>query len=178
MKEADFRKFVADTKKVVLGSIARSLYPENHDAIDDIVQEVYLRAYQSLSRKQFRNEASMESWLYTIARNEALRCNKKRGSEKTDQVDILHEVFQEIPDGRSENPDDNGHAIDLVYKKIAELPEKYRNVMELDIMGLKERQIAERLEISLGTVKSRLSRAREKLRQMLYSYGITSINEG
>lgn len=59
------------------------------------------------------------------------------------------------------------HDIELLREAIGNLPEKYRSVLELVSRGLTEKQISEKLEIKIGTVKSRSSRGREMLEKLL-----------
>ncbi|HEY1405165.1 MAG TPA: hypothetical protein VF857_01020, partial [Spirochaetota bacterium] len=67
MDDKEFAIIVRKTKKVVLSSIGRHLPARFSHAIDDIAQESYIRAYRSLVKGAFRNESSLETWLYAIA---------------------------------------------------------------------------------------------------------------
>ena len=81
-EEHDFAEIVERTKGVVLSAISKTLDAEFSSHIDDVVQETYLRAYKSLQKEQFKNNSSIETWLYTIARNESLRMNEKLVRER------------------------------------------------------------------------------------------------
>ena len=161
MTEAEFTAIVASTKKVVLAAVRRHLYPRFSHAIDDVVQETYLRAYRHLIKKGFREESSMQSWLYAIARNESIRMNERLSRQERTARKSMEAML-----ARTEPSDsDDGFAADL-FAGIAALPERYRMVMELVAAGLSEKEIAVKMGIPRGTVKSRAARGRELLGRM------------
>ena len=163
MNEKEFTKIVNSTKKVVLNAIRKHLQPEYYESIDDVAQEVYMRAFNSLSQGKFRKESEISTWLHTIARNESIRMNDKqnREIEKTEAMkpDVKEEYTMDL---ESEDSNEKSYLKELLNA----LPEKYKKVMELDVLGYKDKQIAQMLQISAGTVKSRNSRARDLLRKM------------
>jgi len=174
-----FTNLVKETKASVLGAISRTLNPDYVHMIDDVVQETYIRAYNSLKKNQFRHEASLNTWLYTIARNESLRLNAKLQKQKNieQQLDdtVIHSrqmIFQAV-DFSAVSKHPAAVKAELVKTIISKLPSKYKSVLELDILGFKDWQIAEKLKISLGTVKSRNFRAREKVRQWVHQMKLT-----
>jgi len=163
MNEKEFTKIVNNTKKVVLSAIRKHLDPEFYESVDDVAQEVYMRAFNSLSQGKFRKESEISTWLYTIARNESIRMNDKNNKEIEKTEAIKPDVKEEyIEDLESETSDAQSHLKELLNA----LPEKYKKVMELDVQGYKDKQIAQMLQISAGTVKSRNSRGRDMLRKM------------
>ncbi|TAL33454.1 MAG: sigma-70 family RNA polymerase sigma factor [Spirochaetes bacterium] len=163
MTENEFARIVTDTKRVVLSAVERHLPPRFHHAIDDVVQETYLRAYTRLVRGAFRGDAQIGTWLYEIAKNESLRMGGRlaREEEKSRRAGIaLAGRVTEME--RAEEK----IALEEFAAQIRALPEKYRTVMELAAAGCGEREISERLGIRAGTVKSRMSRGRELLARM------------
>ncbi|MDH4201161.1 MAG: RNA polymerase sigma factor [Spirochaetia bacterium] len=175
-QEIEFTNIVKETKIVVLNAISKTLNPEFSSMIDDIVQETYLRAHKSLKKNQFRYEASYSTWLYTIAKNEALRMNKKLMRRQR----LEQELNENIVEGKSDSIYQNmetshreTHKLETMKRIISTLPAKYKAVLELDILGFKDWQIAEKLNINPGTVKSRNSRAREKVRQWIHQMKTT-----
>lgn len=177
-KENEFSRIFKDTKGSVLGAIAKNLKPDYAHMIDDVVQETYIRAYNSLKKNQFRYEASLNTWLYTIAKNESLRLNAKLNKQKNIEktLDESFLINKSLQDNNSSLYHENfGHLdkLEAVQKIISKLPLKYKSVLELDILGFKDWQIADKLKISLGTVKSRNSRAREKIRQWVHQMRLT-----
>ncbi len=161
MTEEAFADIVGKTKIIVLSAIKKYLYDGYSHAIDDIVQETYLRAYKSLVNGKFREEAKISSWLYTIARNETFRMNKKLmklekiKEKKLDSLILFNEIVENSEFKRELD-------IEAIIKS---LPEKYKSVMRLYIDGKKEKQISDSLSIPVGTVKSRLHRGKKMLQK-------------
>lgn len=161
MKSSEFSKIISSTKSIVLASIRKNLYPEYIDFIDDVAQETYLRAYKALSKNQFRGESDISTWLYQIARNESLRINEKM-KQKTKKEEKLklklsENSFETIP--VSEN------LFSTIYNLLNKLPLVYKSVIEKQLAGKSEKQISIELNISQGTVKSRVFRGKEMLRK-------------
>ncbi|OHD64342.1 MAG: hypothetical protein A2176_01775 [Spirochaetes bacterium RBG_13_51_14] len=159
MTETEFAAIVGRTKKIVLAAVRKHLPARFYHAIDDVVQETYLRGYRHLAGGRFRNESTVESWLYAIARNESLRMNKKlaREEEKAERAAGLQMSYATDP-GYREDDMDLGALFDR-------LPEKFRAVMVLKAQGISEKEIARQLRINTGTVKSRFSRGKELLQK-------------
>ena len=153
MNEREFAEIVGRTKKTVLSAIEKNLASRFYHSIDDVVQETYLRAYGSLIKGKFRGESSLETWLYSIARNESLRMNEKMMREERKEKRLMESEMAE------EVPSDDG--ISLLHENITNLPEKYGSVLNLVSQGFSINQISDRLGINTGTVKSRISRGKK-----------------
>lgn len=153
MNEREFADIVGRTKKTVLSAIEKNLASRFYHSIDDVVQETYIRAYGSLSKGKFRGESSIDTWLYSIARNESLRMNEKLMREERKEKKLI-----ESDDTAEENGDDT---IALLQENILELPEKYGSVLSLVSLGYSLNQISEKLGLNIGTVKSRISRGKK-----------------
>lgn len=153
MNEREFAEIVGRTKKTVLSAIEKNLAVRFYQAIDDVVQETYLRAYKSLDKGKFRGDSSIETWLYSIARNESLRMNEKMMREEKKEKRLMES------DNGEENMADDGIA--LLHDNIRMLPEKYGSVLTLVAQGLSINQISDKLGINEGTVKSRISRGKK-----------------
>lgn len=166
MDEKKFAEIVRDTKAAVLSSVRSHLAARFYHAIDDVVQETYIRAYRSLAKNIPGENPYIKTWLYTIAKNESLRMNDKL---KREEMKFNRSVNKLDAEMKNHNPgiaaDTECGMIDL-RKTIKELPEKYRSVIELVAAGYSEKEIAEELNIKTGTVKSRASRGRELLKRM------------
>ena len=149
------------------------------DAAEDLVQETYFRGFRAWD--QYTVGTRCKSWLFTICRNVYLRQRerKKRHDE------ILTEQAQETPARLSrENPvfaatqdqDPEGDFFrsivdEEVLQAIDDLQEEYRTAVVLsDLQGLSYQEIADVMEVPVGTVKSRLFRGRRQLQQRLLHY--------
>jgi len=143
----------------------------------DTTQEVFLKVFRGMRR--FQGEASLKTWIYRIAIHEASNHRRwwfrHKGRETSmeqnwTQVRSLRETL--VDPGSS--PFDSMAQEEVRTKVEAELrlvPEPYRTTVILrDIEGLAYEEIAEVLEVSLGTVKSRLMRGREALKRRLTAY--------
>ena len=136
------------------------------EVVDDISQEVFIKAYEALP--QFRFQSSFYTWLYRIAVNKSRDELRKRKVRRwfslqtmleTSDKELVSKLVVEPHDKESE---------ELLAAALKSLPEKYRIAVILkDIDGLSYEEIAEVMECEIGTVKSRLSRARAMLRKVL-----------
>jgi RNA polymerase sigma-70 factor (ECF subfamily) len=138
---------------------------------EDATQDTFVRAWQAIRTFQ---TGSVRSWLYKIATNRAydmLRASARRpaGSLEAEPVEI--EPFWTTGGAGEESPDTHALRQELsIYleRALTALPEDQRMVVLLvDVQGLDYHEVAEALGIALGTVKSRLSRARARIRQGL-----------
>ena len=162
MTEKEFSDLVGSTKKIVLSAVEKHLSSRFYHAIDDIAQESYLRAYRSIVKNKFRGDSKIETWLYSIAKNEALRMNKRLAREEEKfKKSVLAVSYGS--GARNRDSDDR----EMLYDAIDKLPDIYRGVMELVARGFTIKQVASKLDIEVGTVKSRTSRGREALHKIL-----------
>lgn len=147
---------------------------QNQAEAEDLAQETFIRVHRGLP--SFRGESSLSTWIYRIATNTAFdhfRRASTRKEKKTVSLEETQDAGGGIPDGRTPSPElvaDQAEMSECVHRFIRELPPNYRAAIILsDLQGLKNREIAEVLDVSLETVKIRLHRARKKLRAALDS---------
>jgi len=134
--------------------------------VDDIAQEVFIRVYEALPK--FRFESSFYTWLYRITVNKSRdEMRRKRARKFLSFHSMLEKDDAELQSKMRVYPED-GAAKELVNKGLQQLPEKFRVPIILkDIDGLSYEEMAEIMQCEIGTVKSRLSRARTMLRKIL-----------
>jgi RNA polymerase sigma-70 factor (ECF subfamily) len=151
-------------------AVARRIV-RSHDDADDIAQEAFVRAYQSLHT--FDTSRPFYTWLCRIAINLAINSEEKRRRHATDslderQLDTGYEpVAKEDPSELVERQE----LTSAVQMALAELPDGMREVFVLRLFDdLSYDQIAEVLDVPRGTVMSRLARAREHVRKKLAPY--------
>ena len=143
----------------------------NREEAEDLVQEVFLKAFRAWG--DFRREASERTWLYRIAARTCQRMHRKRSGEP-DKVGSLETLlpFGEplialVPDDQSDALQQQIHAEarERLEAAISRLPDEFRVPIILkDIVGFSVREVAEILGMEEGTVRSRVHRARLKLR--------------
>ena len=154
--EVAFRDLYRRHTPRLLGFVVRLLAGSDDEA-EDVVQETWIRACSCLDR--FRGDSAFGTWLHGIGLNvvrERLRRESRDRTLPTDDFSAF--VTPEVRD------DDR---IDLE-RSIRTLPDDQRIVLVLhDIEGMKHHEIAERLEIPIGTSKCLLSRSRQALRRLL-----------
>jgi RNA polymerase sigma-70 factor, ECF subfamily len=148
-----------------------------HDAPDaeDLTQEVFIRAYQSISR--FRADAAVDTWLYRIATNLVIDRfrREKRAPQQWEPLEEDDDLVGSLPDlDRGSDPEATAQLGELqrqVRKAVGTLPAKLRGAIVLhDIEGLSYEEVAEALGCPVGTVKSRLFNGRILLRRKLAHY--------
>lgn len=132
--------------------------------VDDISQDVFISVYHKI--KEFRFESKFTTWLYRITVNKCRDYLRKKR---------VRSIFIPIKDSHHElsfkTHPENIDIPELVRKCIEKLPEKLKIPLILrDIDGLSYKEIADKLECEVGTVKSRIFRARESLRFILEPY--------
>ena len=161
------------------GEVYALLYSLTGDVEEarDLTQETFLRAFLSIGR--FRGEADLKTWVYRIAVNQARnrwRWWRRRRREATVYLDAPEAEREEplsanLPDTRGQDPEQETLARErqrALVEALLGLRRPYREVVILrDVEGLSYGEIAATLDISIGTVKSRLSRGRLELRRKL-----------
>lgn len=147
----------------------------NEEDAKDMAQEALLRVYRSI--KDFRGQSSFSTWLYRIVTNVCLDELRRRKNEKyvsmdstiqTDSGELHMELCsdKETPESAFERVEQR----EAIKNAIRELNDEYRSVIVLrDIQGFSYEEISNILDCSLGTVKSRINRARTMLRDKLKS---------
>jgi RNA polymerase sigma-70 factor, ECF subfamily len=138
----------------------------DRDIVDDIAQEVFIRAYRALPR--FRFQSSLYTWLYRIAVNRSRdELRRKKFRRFFSLQTMMEEGGGAIESQMSVTMEDTSTQ-ELITKGLQQLPEKYRVPIVLkDIDGLSYEEMAEVMKCEIGTVKSRLSRGRSMLREYL-----------
>lgn len=143
----------------------------------DLVQETFFRAFRAAER--FRGDAEATTWLWGIAKNVWLEAERSRRRLKRAAEEVSLETLQEscgfdATDGNGNSQLDeclDEEQIRLLHEALHELPAQMRSCVQLRIFQeLRYREIAEVMRTSIGTVKSQLSDARERLRSRLSSY--------
>jgi len=160
--QSTFSKLVAKHKDKVRNLVYLTLGDNN--SIDDISQDVFVSIYKKLG--DFRFESKFTTWLYRITVN---KCRDYLRKKKVRSIFIP--INESVHTHSSSMNTDSLDIPQLVRKAINRLPEKLKTPLIFrDIDGLSYKEIAEKLECEVGTVKSRIFRARESLKIILEPY--------
>jgi RNA polymerase sigma-70 factor, ECF subfamily len=148
--ETVFQDFHARLRSFTIGRVA------DPDVADDILQDVYLKIHSHI--EDLRDSDRLESWVFQIARN-AIADYHRRTRPQDELPDSLPAPPEEEPDTASE-------LAASIRDMLRCLPPKYRQALELtELQGLSQSDLADRLNISISGAKSRVQRAREKLKK-------------
>ena len=193
--EQAFSFLIAQYHQQIYSLIARSLQDPADAA--DITQEVFVKVFRSIHR--FHGDSSLRTWLYRIALHEASNQRRWWSRHKRQEITIDSSAYDPDEDGESlclsatladrrDSPFDHAAQSQLrarVESALRELPDVYRTVVVLrEIEGFAYEEIAEILNCNLGTVKSRLTRGRIALRELLTAEGnlvtgpVAAVSEG
>jgi RNA polymerase sigma-70 factor, ECF subfamily len=163
--ERAFTELVARYQDRLLNFVGRIVIDQ--ETAEELIQETFLRIYNQ--KNSYTPEYAVSTWIYTIALNLARSELRKRKLRKFLSLDFLKEESDiEIADKTSFS----GESLaPILQKAIDSLPEDYKTAFVLcDIQRLPYQQIAEILRVPVGTVKSRINRARAMLRDKLKPY--------
>jgi RNA polymerase sigma-70 factor (ECF subfamily) len=179
--EQAFGVLIAQYSQPIYSLIARSLQDPADAA--DITQEVFLKVFRNI--RSFHGDASLRTWLYRIALHEASNQRRWWTRHKRQEMTIDETVENEDGEGMSLaatlmdaglNPHEQtvqGEIKARVEDALRQLPEVFRTVVVLrEIEGFAYEEIAEILDVPAGTVKSRLTRGRVALKEILVAGGV------
>jgi RNA polymerase sigma-70 factor, ECF subfamily len=178
--EAAYAWLIGEFQQPVYGLVYR-IVNDPADA-SDTTQDVFLKVFRGM--KQFHGESSLKTWIYRIALHEAANRRRWWFRHKAKETSIepveaegsggAEMAMQTALTDHAESPFDNVAHQEVqkrVEEELRQIAEPYRTTLILrDLEEMSYEEIAEVLEISLGTVKSRLTRGREALRQRLTPY--------
>ena len=163
--DLDVYRYLVERYQERIRNLLFSIF-RDRDFIDDLAQEVFIKAYQALPH--FRFEASFYTWLYRIAVNKSRDELRKKKARRFFSFQTLDEGIEKELNVRLSVQQENKDTQELVAMGLKTLPKKFRIAIVLkDIEGLSYEEISEVMKCELGTVKSRISRARGMLRKAL-----------
>ena len=172
--QAAFEQLVRDNEKRIYNLTLRMVgNPE--DALD-LSQEAFLNAWKGLG--SFKGDSAFSTWLYRLASNaclDFLRSRKRRQDTTGSPLSLDDEEAPPPPADDSARPDlqlERKERTQALHRALDALPVHHRQVIVMrELSGLSYQEISEALELDLGTVKSRLTRARLALKKILSEDG-------
>lgn len=134
----------------------------------DLLQETLLKVL--INHNKFTQNTNLKAWAYTIMRNTFINDYRRNVKIKNRFVDSNIDFYLLFPSGKNyPAPDSVYHSIEI-QRKIDSLDDEYRIPFTLFIEGYKYKEIAEKLGLPIGTVKSRIFFSRKKLKKSLKGY--------
>ena len=142
-------------------------YTRNRVEVEDIVQDAFLKAFKRLD--SFQHQASFSTWLQRIAINTALDFIKRCGRSPITAVDDPEVIAERVPQVLAPGARlEREEIAEITHTVLDELPEIFRTVIVMrELEDRTYQEIADLLEISIGTVESRLYRARARFKDAL-----------
>ena len=174
--EGSFEELVRRYQRPISAYVYRMV--GNYESALDLTQEIFIKVYSSLQR--YRSEFKFSTWIYKIAHNAAIDHLRRTATREqslvmgpeNDQFDLPVESTRLSPEQESERKERRGE----IESVVRALPSNYRELIILrHSQDLSYEEIVEVTGLPLGTVKNRLFRAREMMRQQFVDKGITGI---
>lgn len=166
-----FEELILQHERIVYNIALRML--SNPEDAKDISQEVFIKVYKNL--KKFDNKSSFSTWIYRICVNTCIDSIRKKKGKETLSIDEKYEGEENTMDKQMADPSPSPEE-SMIHKEyhmdiqnaINLLSEEHKTILTLrDLEGFSYSEITELTDSSLGTVKSRLSRARLQLKNIL-----------
>jgi len=175
-REDGFEELVRRYQRPITNYVFRML--NDYDSSLDVTQEVFIKVYNSLER--YSSEYKFSTWLYRIAHNAAIDFIRRRSpnqqSIETENKDGAYQLQIESPNPTPEQERERSEWRTEIEAVVKCLPSVYRELILLrHAQDLSYDEIAEITNLPLGTVKNRLFRAREMMREIFIERGFTGI---
>lgn len=138
------------------------------DKAKDLVQETYMKAITY--RSKFVDYSNLKAWVFTIMKNTFIN-NYRRAVKENTTIDQSKDLYYlNMPQDSGFTSPDSQYSENEIYKAINSLDDDFRIPFEMHVQGFKYKEIAEKLGLKIGTVKSRIFFTRKKLMEMLHDY--------
>src|SRR4051812_35169006 len=175
-REESFEELVRRYQRPIAAYVYRMV--GDYEAALDLTQEVFIKVYNSLSR--YRSEFKFSTWIYRIAHNSAVDHLRRYGTRDQSLINEFEGEQRELPlESRRLSPEQESERRERreeIEHVVRHLPSAYRELILLrPSHDMSYDEIADVTGFPLGTVKNRLFRAREVMRQQFVERGITSI---
>jgi RNA polymerase sigma-70 factor (ECF subfamily) len=147
-----------------------NLLTSNEEDAKDLVQDTLYKAL--INRDKFQPDTNLKAWTYTIMKNTFIN-NYRRNVKSNMILDVSEDLYYLRNVSRHDDESQESKmAVEDIRRTIESLEEEQRKPFEMHTAGYKYKEIAEALELSIGTVKSRIFFTRKKLMESLHDYKI------
>ena len=166
MKTVDFTQHLLNVQSELF-RFAFKLTADREEA-NDLLQETSLKALDN--EEKFTPDTNFKGWMYTIMRNIFINNYRKIVRDQTyvDQTDNLYHL--NLPQDSGFESTEGAYDIKEIHRVVNLLPNEYRIPFAMHVSGFKYREIAEKLSLPLGTVKSRIFFTRQRLQGQLRDF--------
>ena len=166
MKTVDFTQHLLNVQSELF-RFAFKLTADREEA-NDLLQETSLKALDN--EEKFTPDTNFKGWMYTIMRNIFINNYRKVVRDQTfvDQTDNLYHL--NLPQDASHESTERAYDLKEMHRVVNKLPKEYRVPFAMHVSGFKYREIAEKLGLPLGTVKSRIFFTRQRLQNELKDF--------
>lgn len=161
-----------------LGKVSKSLKPfamkltRDYEEANDLLQDTLLKAFTN--RDKYTEGTNLKAWLYTIMKNTFITNYQRMVRKNTfiDTTDNLH--FINSMESSTNNEAVSSFAMNDINNAVGSLEDAYKTPFMMHFRGFKYHEIAEKLEIPIGTVKNRIHIARKELKDRLHMYAYSN----
>ena len=143
-------------------------FTHSDEESDDLVQDTILKAL--MYRDKFKENTNLKGWLYTIMRNTFINQYRKRQRANTTHDNTKELYFLNVADDHTFNLPDSSFEYKDIMRCVNEIKEDLLVPFEMHTKGFKYHEIAEHLDIPIGTVKNRIFHARKEIQKKLKGY--------
>ena len=166
MKSLSFRKDLVGVQDELL-RFAYKLTTDREEA-NDLLQETSLKALDN--EDKYTPDTNFKGWMYTIMRNIFIN-NYRKSLREVDMTDSTYNLYaQTLTEGEDGNRFETIYDLKELYKVINAVPEELKKPFLMFVAGFKYREIAEKMDLPVGTIKSRLFLIRKRLQQDLKDF--------
>ena len=165
MKSVSFRKDLVGVQDELL-RFAYKLTTDREEA-NDLLQETSLKALDN--EDKYMPDTNFKGWMYTIMRNLFIN-NYRRSVRELNFLDSNFTDYAQIQVAKDDDKFEETYDLKLLYRIINKLPDDTKQPFMMFVSGLKYKEIAEKMDLPIGTIKSRLHFARKKLQKDLRDF--------
>ena len=165
MKSLSFRKDLVGVQEELL-RFAYKLTTDREEA-NDLLQETSLKALDN--EEKYVPDTNFKGWMYTIMRNLFIN-NYRRSVRELNFLDSNFTDYAQIQVAKDDDKFEETYDLKLLYRIINKLPDDTKQPFMMFVSGLKYKEIAEKMDLPIGTIKSRLHFARKKLQKDLRDF--------
>jgi len=140
----------------------------NADEAQDLVQETYLKALSH--RDKYVQNDNFKAWVFTILRNTFINEYRRNSRRRSNEGEEQHALIMQHSRSSAADSPESSLAVKELLRSIDRLEEEYRLPVKMFYEGYKYREIAEKLNMNIGTVKSKIFFSRKKLEKMIGEY--------